>query len=1264
MKHWGRWLFGLLIVMMIIGFLPGAGVNSAHAETIISFNVLGGRYEGSDLKAILSDDGKTLTYTGTTDSAVPQDSHLLQACERQNININKEAIETVIISDNNGFEAIDWYAFYGFTGLKSITIPDTVTKIYSNAFRNCTSLREISFYKIDHIADDAFKDCQNIKVTIHDGKSIESVLEIWGQLRNNPAITLIAYIWADDNSTVTGKWYRSGYSEAEEIVQTTYTTTATCQSPGYGTYIAYFTKSFFSTQTRSEFELNSPHQYDVRYIWADDYSSCSAFISCKNCDYTDEELNHASTCADTATCTQDGIKTYTVEFTDPVFGTATEEIPSPAHHRYNISYTWGDDDSTCTASATCSVCQDFQGETVQSTCSGSIDCGSSGYLTYTAVFENPIFEKQTESVFTINTGHTMVHHDEALPVGETAGNIEYWTCSSCGRYFTDPDGDNDVSVDDVKTYNITWVLNNGSDNDVTVWRYGTVPAHSAPVKPSTATEVYPFTGWDPAPTAVTGAKTYTATYATNPVPTHTLSITYQYADGTQAAEAHMEQIAEGTAYYVDSPVITGYTPDPATVSGTMNTSDVNVTVTYTENPAGTHTLTIRYVYADNTQAANTYTHAYAEGMDYAVDSPDVPGFRPDPATVSGMMGTSDVNVTVTYTSATYIVTVNNGTGSGDYVAGASVSITAEAPVSGKRFKEWTGADNLTFTSGSATSAEAVFTMPAQAVTLTATYEDIPATTYTVTVNNGTGSGEYAEGASVAITAEAPVSGKRFKEWTGADNLTFTSGSTTSAEAVFTMPAQAVTITATYEDIPVTVYTVTINNGTGSGEYVAGASVSITADAPASGKRFKEWTGADNLTFTSGSATSTEAVFTMPAQAVTLTATYEDIPATTYMVTVNSGTGSGEYVAGASVTITADAPASGKRFKEWTGADNLTFTSGSATSAEAVFTMPAQAVMLNATYEDIPATTYTFTVNDGTGSGEYTEGASVTITADAPAPGKRFKEWIGADNLTFTSGSTTSAEAVFTMPAQAVTLTATYDDTEVWKITFAANGGSGEMPGTSVDRGQKYTLPPCSFIAPENKEFDTWDLGTPGSEVNITADTVIIAQWKDKSGNATYTLIEAEGVEQTINENVDLTVDIKRSIDDDLTFDNYTSADMDDQVIPEKHISKSRGSLILTVEKEYMATLAVGNHTLKVKFSDGSVTIPVKIKAAVPTDSPSPSPTPAPTLSPSPAPTSTPTPHPVPQTGDNDNPALWIGLILLGIAGLAVLVTMKASRKRK
>lgn len=72
-----------------------------------------------------------------------------------------------------------------------------------------------------------------------------------------------------------------------------------------------------------------------------------------------------------------------------------------------------------------------------------------------------------------------------------------------------------------------------------------------------------------------------------------------------------------------------------------------------------------------------------------------------------------------------------------------------------------------------------------------------AANYTVTVENGTGGGDYAAGAKVTITAP-DVSGKVFKEWTSADGVTFADPAST--KTTFVMPEKAVTVTATYNTI--------------------------------------------------------------------------------------------------------------------------------------------------------------------------------------------------------------------------------------------------------------------------------------------------------------------------------------------------------------------------------------------------------------------------------------------------------------------------------
>ena len=94
-------------------------------------------------------------------------------------------------------------------------------------------------------------------------------------------------------------------------------------------------------------------------------------------------------------------------------------------------------------------------------------------------------------------------------------------------------------------------------------------------------EGYTFKGWSPevAPT-VTKDVTYTAQWEPVAPATYTLTVSYQYENGTQAAQPHCESLQKDESYSVASPAINGYVPDIQTVSGAMGEEDVTVTVTY------------------------------------------------------------------------------------------------------------------------------------------------------------------------------------------------------------------------------------------------------------------------------------------------------------------------------------------------------------------------------------------------------------------------------------------------------------------------------------------------------------------------------------------------------------------------------------------------------------------------------------------------------------------------------------------------------------
>jgi hypothetical protein len=72
--------------------------------------------------------------------------------------------------------------------------------------------------------------------------------------------------------------------------------------------------------------------------------------------------------------------------------------------------------------------------------------------------------------------------------------------------------------------------------------------------------------------------------------------------------------------------------------------------------------------------------------------------------------------------------------------------------------------------------------------------------------------------------------------------------------------------------PVTKYTLTVNNGSGGGNYEAGASVSITANTAPSGQTFDKWTGdVSGVANVNGASTT----YTMGSTNAMVTATYKD-----------------------------------------------------------------------------------------------------------------------------------------------------------------------------------------------------------------------------------------------------------------------------------------------------------------------------------------------------------------------------------------------------
>lgn len=133
-----------------------------------------------------------------------------------------------------------------------------------------------------------------------------------------------------------------------------------------------------------------------------------------------------------ATCEEPGFKDeLKCECGDTIF---EKEIIPALGHKWEISYTWSEDNSSCTAIATCSICEKLESLTVESEYSRVENtCLVDGFETYTATFDDSsIFENQTKTITIEAPGqHTEVELAYLAPTCTAAGLENGIKCSAC-----------------------------------------------------------------------------------------------------------------------------------------------------------------------------------------------------------------------------------------------------------------------------------------------------------------------------------------------------------------------------------------------------------------------------------------------------------------------------------------------------------------------------------------------------------------------------------------------------------------------------------------------------------------------------------------------------------------------------------------------------------------------------------------------------------------------------------------------------------------
>ena len=129
---------------------------------------------------------------------------------------------------------------------------------------------------------------------------------------------------------------------------------------------------------------------------------------------------------------------------------------------------------------------------------------------------------------------------------------------------------------------------------------------------------------------------------------------------------------------------------------------------------------------------------------------------------------------------------------------------------------------------------------------------------------------------------------------------------------------------------------------------------------------------------------------------------------------------------------------------------------------------------------------------------------------------------------------------------------------------------------------------------------------------------------------------------------------------DASFADFLRVELDGTTLDERNYTKKEGSTIITLNRDFVATLSVGEHTLAIVSQHGTATAKFTVKAKPAETAP-----PQPTVTPQPTaqPTQTAQPvSPILRTGDTANPTLWFALLIVS-GGAAIGITV-VSRKKK
>ena len=515
----------------------------------------------------------------------------------------------------------------------------------------------------------------------------------------------------------------------------------------------------------AEYGTTTDHTFISKHDNTQHWKECNA---CGALDPDNPKTNHTfgewETVTD-STCTATGTKKHTCTGCDYSETGVIEKKAHTTEHHDRV-------EPTCTATGSieywqCSVCN--------------------------KKFSNADCTTEVTDVTLPMAAHTLTKTDAKAATCTEAGNTEYWTCSVCKKLFSDSEGKNEITAASVvipatgHTADDSGWNSNGTNHwhvcatckekfdeaahtggtatcsskavcDVCKAEYGTTTAHTFISKHDNTQH------WKEC--SICGAID-----SENPKTNHTFGEWETVTDSTCTATGTKKHTCTGCDYsetgVIEKKAHTTEHHDrvepTCTATGSIEywqcsvcnkkfsnadctTEVTDVTLDKLPHSAGTAwekdtTYHWHLCTSCGSEVMDKAVHTYGDWVTVAEATETEAGLRKRTCSVCGYEQTEEIGI------LRFTVTVRNGSGSGEYKSGETVTITADRR-SGYTFEKWT-VDSGNVTLAKETDSTTTFTMPAENVTVTATYR----------YNGGSGSGSGSSSGIVIKDEKGKVLGK-------------------------------------------------------------------------------------------------------------------------------------------------------------------------------------------------------------------------------------------------------------------------------------------------------------------------------------------------------------------------------------------------------------------------------------------------------------------------------------------------------------------------